>query len=162
VGGGSQTGSVGGGSTGGGPAGGNGQGATEPTWVEIDSLVVPIDGTTVQSSQTLQSGTTYRLRASGYFDCRAAGAGCECDAEYVDRSGTPDDFAGDPNFDFGIAIDTTQPSAAVPPAWGAPAANHVYQVNWPGSGAPITATLLDPVYTNNSGNDLRVQIFEYK
>jgi hypothetical protein len=162
--GGTQTGGTGGGTQTGGTGGstqtgGSGQGGSTPTWQVIDSFDVPINGTTVYSSVTLQSGTTYRLRASGHFDCMNVGA--QCDAEYVDRSGTPDDFGGG-TYDFGIGIDSSQVSSAVAPYWGAHQPSHVYEVDWQGAGAPISAKLWDPDYSNNSGSALHIEVLAFQ
>lgn len=146
-------GTPGGTGAGGGSTGGGGTGGTSPTWQLVDTLVVPTDGSDVTSGYVLQNGVTYRLRASGTFDC--TGNGTVCDAEYVYRP-PEDDMAG--TVDFGIGINDPIVDGTTPPDWGAYTSTHIYEVSWDGTGAVITAKLHDPNYGNNSGGPLTVEI----
>jgi len=133
---------------GGSDAGGDDVDARDPSWVAIDTLTVPADGTAITSKVTLQAGVTYLLRASGtyYYDIQRLG-----DAEYFEGTVLGTHFDGESGVDVGLAVNDTLVDMDRTPKWGPYNDTHIYEVEWPGAGTPITAQLHDGQYTINSG-----------
>ncbi len=117
----------------------------------VDTITVECDGTEVTSSVTLSAVVTYRLRMSG--SCTIGGGGSvQADAEYFNFASPQDATTGMGAFDVGVGIDDTVVDLVKPPDWGAYTATHIYEVEFPGTGATITAKFYDGNYANNSGS----------
>lgn len=145
---GGQGGSAQGGAGQGGVVGRGGAGATpNPTWQVVDTLSVPVDGSTVLSTFVLESGVTYRLVASGTFVTNPS-SNWEGDAEFYDFSSPNDTVSG---IDVGIAVDDPIMDLNRTPKWGAYQGNHVYEVSFVGKGATIAVSYHDGNHANNSG-----------
>ena len=131
----------------------------------LDTVTVPVDGASVLSSLTLQSGVTYTLRASGTFATGVPPLD-RGDAEYAYDSANPGLLAstrnscgpGGNNVDIGIAINDTNLGTTKLPNWGPYTTAHVYTVDVIGSGAPISFSYHDCNAGDNRGS-LRVEIF---
>ncbi|MBW2523988.1 MAG: hypothetical protein JRI23_07430 [Deltaproteobacteria bacterium] len=150
AGGGTATGS--GGADGGSDVGGFG--GAPLTWTVVDTLIVPAIGTDVVSDFVLQDGVGYRLRASGVCIPRYDDEG---DAEWYDFADPKTlDTAG--VVDVGIGIDDPIVDGNKTPFWGPYDATHVYEVEFVGKGAPITAKFHDPSYTNGNAGHLTVEV----
>jgi hypothetical protein len=120
-----------------------------PSWVQLESVVVPCTGSSVMSTTVLEVGVTYRLRASGTCISNSAFTS-RADAEYAGYNiGIPDDKPG--GTDLGIAINDTTVGASKMPDWGPYTSSHEYTGLWVGLGAPITLMFHDPDFSNNSG-----------
>jgi hypothetical protein len=121
------------------------------TWVQIETITIPCNGTNVMSTNLLASGVTYRLRASGTCianDNNNSGA----DAEYVGYNFLNGPFDTSSNVDCGIAVNDTTPGQDKLPDWGAYTSSHNYQTMWMGLGARITVMFHDPDFDNNEGS----------
>jgi hypothetical protein len=118
------------------------------TWQVVETMQVDSASSNALTSQTmLANGVTYRLRASGtvtnVIDDKQG------DADWWDFGVPKDNGCCE---DIGLGIDDlvvndldTQPN------WGAYSATHVYEVDWIGTGATITALYQDTYYGNNIG-----------
>jgi hypothetical protein len=131
----------------------------------IETLAVPSVSTgagmpspVITSKKVLQSGVTYRLRASGTFYTAIQTL---ADAEYfdVDPGRTPMDMPS--GVDVGLAVDEASPTSTRAFKWGAYSVGHVYEAAFIGKGATITAQVHDNNYMVNSGT-LTLEILERK
>lgn len=122
--------------------------ASPPTWVAVETLTVPVNGSMVTSQMTLAAGGAYRLRASGTFVIQSS-PGTQADAEWWDFSNLMDGVTG---VDVGLAVNDTVVDTSRTPKWGAYVATHVYEVPWTGNGQPIVAMLHDGNFANNTGS----------
>jgi hypothetical protein len=118
------------------------------TWVAVETLTIPVNGTSVTSQTVLLAGIGYRLRASGTFVIQSP-QGTQGDAEWWDFSNLMDGVTG---VDVGLAVNDSIVDTNRTPKWGAYAANHIYEVPWTGNGQPIVAMLHDGNFTNNTGS----------
>jgi hypothetical protein len=132
---------------------------SQKSWVPIETISVPVDGTTRTSTTVLQAGVTDHLRAQGTFVIQSP-QGTLADAEYWDFSMQPplDGVAG---VDVGLAVNDPVADTTRTPKWGTYASSHVYEVAWVGNGAAIVAMLHDGNFTNNTGA-LTLQILAYQ
>jgi hypothetical protein len=126
-----------------------------PGYHLIDTILVPTTGGSVSSAVSLDSGVTYKLRASGTFDIDDSFG----DAEYL----FPPAFdycisGGVAVCDYGIAIDDPSVGGLKLPFWGPFDASHQYTIDFIGLGAPLSFSYHDDYYPDNSGN-LTVEIF---
>ena len=128
----------------------------------IETITVPVDGSTVISNTVLEIGRRYVLRASGTFVIGGPGDGL-ADAEYFDFSNPPDSIGDlclyDPSCDYGLAINDDFVSDGKSTHWGAFTPPHVYTIDFTGEGAPIRFTYHDTYYDGNVGS-LTVEIFD--
>jgi hypothetical protein len=123
----------------------------------VETITVPVDGTSVMSTTVLAAGVAYRLEASGGFFTGGSGDGSG-DAEYSNFD-APSNLATNQMVDFGLAIDDPTPALTkTPVTWGAYTPTHVYDVTWTGSGAAIAINLHDDFPSNNTGT-LTLAIF---
>ncbi len=131
--------------------------ATPDAGSRIDVLVVPGDGTPVVSTQILATGVTYQLRVSGTF---IIGGGIDptADAEFWDFASGPHDLCDDQLTDAGLSIDDPAVDGEKLPKWGSYRADHIYVVDFVGTGASITAKIHDVNPGNNTGA-LSLEIF---
>ena len=131
--------------------------------VLIETVTVPVDGSTVESNEVLLTAMTYRLVASGTVVVATTGGGFTADAEYYWQDSNPssvfDGQSGDPSIDVGLAVDDTTVDGTKTPDWGLPTASHVYETIWPGETAAITFQFHDRNFDNNSGS-LTVEIHQ--
>ncbi|HET9232706.1 MAG TPA: hypothetical protein VFP10_01040 [Candidatus Eisenbacteria bacterium] len=131
------------------------------TFAPVETLNVPTDGSIVTSALTLESGTVYQIRASGTFHIGERGDST-ADAEYADFSNVPSsviDNCPDSTLaiDMGIGINDAVNDSLKVPRWGDFRSDHVYTIEFTGAGAPVTFTLHDCNYADNSGS-LTVEI----
>ena len=117
----------------------------------IDTLIVPGIGTQTPSAVTLTVGRTYRLRASGTFYI-AGGTDPYSDAEYWDFAAGEKDLCDDLVTDAGLSIDDNVVDGAKNPKWGPYRPDHIYEIDFVGKGAPITAMIHDVGPGNNTGS----------
>jgi len=121
----------------------------------VETLSVPTNGSTVMSTLSLESGTAYKLRASGTFHVGVRGDSTG-DAEYADFSNVPAsvvDSCGDTSsvVDLGLGVNDAVNDSSKSPRWGAFANDHVYTVDFTGLGAPVSFTFHDCDYSDNTG-----------
>jgi len=114
----------------------------------LETLVVPVDGSSVSSVAVLSSSGTYRLRASGVITCGGVGDQMG-DAEYHDFT-NPTDNNSLNGLDYGISIDSPVVGQKTI-HWGAYTPTHVYEVDYVGRDQVVSANLHDGQYTDNSG-----------
>lgn len=119
-----------------------------PTWILLETIVVPCDGTEMTSTNPLAGNTIYRLRVSG--SCPINTLGLRGDADYGFNVGMP--FDEQQEVDIGLAINDTTVGGDKLPDWGSYTSSHDYTAMWTGLGAPIVAKFHDPNYENNSGS----------
>ena len=113
----------------------------------LETLSVPTDGNSVNSSTVLLAGTDYIVSVSGTFQVGGPGDGL-ADAEYADFSDPPNsllDFTGS-GIDLGVSIDGNNTD------WGAYASDHVYSILLSGNNSTIAIRYLDENYLDNTGN----------
>jgi hypothetical protein len=129
--------------------------AAEKPFVIIETLSVPVDGSSIQSTVTLRAGEGYRLRALG--TCVIAPNGLRADAEYFFFDGDDDVMDASQKYDMGLAIDDAVVDLDKQPKWGPFVGSHVYEIPFAGTGAPIAASFHDLRPGNNVGS-LTVEI----
>lgn len=127
-----------------GGSGGDGDGSGG--FVVLEELVVPATGAAVTSTNMLQAGIRYRLRARGtiYVDLQMM-----ADAEFWGVPGQPEDFIA--NVDVGLAVNDVVIDTTRTPRWGAYRDTHIYEVEWVGNGGRIIAQFHDGNFVTNSG-----------
>jgi hypothetical protein len=129
-----------------------------PTWQVVETLTVDGASSTPQYSQTvLAIGVVYHLRASGVLtNVIDPYAG---DAEYFDFNAPKDLGCCE---DIGLGIDDlVVDDLDTQPDWGSYTATHIYEVEWTGKGATISALYQDTYYANNVGT-LTLEILELR
>lgn len=129
--------------------------------VLLDTFTVPVDGTTATSAIILVAGLHYALVASGTFTAVPPAVDPLADAEYYDMTDPidgPKDIDTSSMIDFGLAIDQSTAVATKTVHWGAYRSDHIYTVDYVGTGTAITATLFDCCYNDNAGS-LLLQIY---
>jgi hypothetical protein len=134
---------------GGADAGGGDAGLTTSL---LDTLILPANGTIVNSNIVLQAGQTYLLRVSGTFTISTTN-GFLADAEYYDFSDVPTslkDIAV--GIDPGVGINDLVADSNRSPRWGPYNPSHIYEISFVGLGATIQANIHDGNYTNNAGS----------
>ena len=136
--------------------------ASEQNLQNLETILVPANGAPRTTTVVLQSGQTYTIRVSGTVNVGGAGTGT-ADAEFANFSDVPNSLSDDCDnagtlVDVGLAINDTQIDANRLPNWGEFNVGHVYEVQYIGTGAPITFSFHDCNFSDNSGN-LVVQIF---
>jgi len=117
-----------------------------PVFDVVEGLVVSVFDEETVSSTVLEAGVTYRLRASGTWDL---GGGEIGDADWY-QFAMPQDI-GDASIDIGIGIDDDVVDDDTQPDWGPYRDDHIYEIDFVGRGAPITARVHDCCYDNNIG-----------
>jgi hypothetical protein len=123
--------------------------ATSPSWVAIESLIVPATGAQVLSKTALANGVEYRLRATGTWVIQSnVDPPSLADAEWWNFS---DPTTGE-GLDVGLAIDDLALDDSKQPDWGPYNSTHEYEVTWTGDGSTISANIHDNNYGNDSGS----------
>ena len=127
----------------------------------VETVSVPVNGSTVPSTLSLTSGTVYKIRVSGTAHVGVQGDSTG-DAEYADFSNVPTSVinsCGDSTttVDLGLGVNDAQNDSSKSPNWGAFSGNHTYTVDFTGTGAPVSFTYHDCDYSDNSGT-LMVEI----
>jgi hypothetical protein len=117
---------------------------------ESEKIIVPSDGRVMISETVLESGVTYTITASGTYK---TAANLEGDAEYfaIGLVTAPRDRDDLDQVDVGIAIDDTDVDGTRMPRWGAYRDDHIYTVQYQGTGETITVQLHDRDTSNNTG-----------
>jgi hypothetical protein len=134
-----------------------------PGFTLLETITVPVNGSSAVSNIALASEVTYKLRASGTFIVGGPGDHL-ADAEYADFSNPPTSLqdrcgAPLPATDLGIGVNDPNLSATSKvPFWGDFAPDHVYTIDFVGQGALISLNYHDCSYDDNSGA-LMVEIF---
>jgi hypothetical protein len=129
-----------------------------PTWTVVETIIVDSANPEPEVSTTvLEAGVTYRLRVSGTITNVIDSF--QGDADYVDFDNPRDHGCCE---DIGLGIDDLVVNDLdTQPDWGPYKPNHVYEVEWVGKGATITALFQDTFYDNNIGNlTLEIQAFQ--
>lgn len=122
--------------------------APSTEWIVLDELSVPVSSASVASARELRAGVSYLLRASGTYTSAANTLG---DAEYFGfNAGMPVDTLG--SVDVGLAVNDLVVDSNRVPKWGGYKDTHIYEVEFIGTGSPITAQLHDATYGNNTGS----------
>lgn len=129
-----------------------------PTWQVVETLMVDSANSNALTSTTvLAASVTYRLRASGtvtnVIDDKQG------DADWWDFNDPKDDGCCE---DIGLGInDLVVDDLDTQPDWGAYNATHIYEVEWVGAGATISALYQDTFYGNNVGT-ITLEILELR
>lgn len=133
-----------------------GDDAHVPAWIVVETMTIDTAQPTPQVSvMSLAAGVTYRLRVSGIAQIIDGVPG---DAEYWDFDNPKDNACCE---DVGIGIDDPVVDLDTTPDWGPYNPQHIYEVEWPGAGNPISAAYQDTVYGNNTGNlQLEILVFQ--
>jgi len=132
---------------------------TPPTgFTSQETLIVPVDGSTITSATTLQAGKSYLLRVTGTFII--ASPPCPfADAEFARFEanntcvlpGTPQDFVGP--YDIGVGINSATVNNNKGITWSTTfKPTHRYTASFVGLGAPISVNYHDTFYPDNSGS----------
>jgi hypothetical protein len=121
---------------------------SDPSFVVIETLTVPVDGSSVSSTTILASSDTYRLNASGAITVGGVGD-MRGDAEYHDFS-NPTDTNNLNGQDYGISIDHPVIGQKVT-RWGPYVTSHIYETDFTGRDQTLSANLHDGDYANNIG-----------
>jgi hypothetical protein len=115
-------------------------------------MILPVDGSVVQSQTALRQGVIYKLRASG---TAVSGGPGFADAEYSFdiNNGSLINNCGNSSLgvDLGIGVNDTLNTNNKFPFWGTFDATHTYTINFVGQGSPITLKYHDCAYGDNSG-----------
>lgn len=106
--------------------------------VVLDSFSVPSNGSSKASAYVLRTGLEYRLQASGTHTIARGRSG---DAQFYQKKGTGDWDT------LGVRLEASGVSD-----WGAYSGDHAYAAAVSGSGAKVSAKILDSDYTDNSGS----------
>ena len=122
----------------------------------LESLVVPVTGASVVSTNSLAAGESYKIRASGTMQTDDSPL-ILADAEYASFL-APIDNTNTGNVDLGIAINDTVNDSDKPPSWGPYDASHIYTVDFVGLGAPVSFNFHDSFYPDNAGS-LTIEVF---
>jgi hypothetical protein len=128
----------------------------------IETLQIPVEKITVESTMTANSGDIYLLQASGAAFVGAANLGMG-DAEYDDWSATGGGANNnDGACDFGIGVDETDICQGPRMRWWGPYRNdHVYYMLYTGTGSHVSFLYFDSNYSDNSSTDtLTINIFQ--
>jgi hypothetical protein len=117
----------------------------------VETIVVPVDGSSVASSVAVLDGVTYKIRALGTFFIGGPGDGLG-DAEYIDFSNPPSSLftqcVFDPSLcDYGLGINAPIVDGTRSPFWGSFNPGHEYTIDFAGLGAPISFNYHDDVYS---------------
>ena len=134
----------------------------ETGYVLQETIIVPVDGSSVSSTMILKSGVLYRIKASGTF--YVGGWGDQMgDAEYADLSNPPssinDNCGGTPDgVDLGIGINDSINDNEKFPSWGNFEPSHVYTIDFAGQGSSISLNYHDCAYNDNFGS-LAVEVW---
>ena len=126
-------------------------------WVLLETVTVPSNGSSVQSSNSLVNGRVYRLDASGVYYYRAEGdPNREADAEWAFWELAWTETPGHPPFPehhLDLMVDGNGVD------WGGYSPAHEYSHYYTGTGSKVQFSILDDVYGDNSG-ELTVKIYE--
>jgi hypothetical protein len=129
----------------------------------IETVAVPTDGTAIATAAAAASGSTYRLEASGTFkwgncDSSACPGGGACGYQRLgDAYYRTDDCWASTTAGFAyisLYVDGEQVD------WGGFDPDHVYSIQLPGTGAPLSFAVMDcdSCYLDNSG-ELTVEVY---
>ena len=125
----------------------------------LETVLVPVDGTSVQSLVALKAGVIYKLRASGTAVARGS---VLADAEYAFDANDGSVINNQGNFsldvDLGIGVNDPLNSNNKFPFWGNFDPTHTYTINFVGQGLPISLNYHGS-FQADSSRSLTVEIF---
>ena len=122
---------------------------------QFDQFDVPATGEMI-NSQALESGTNYLIRATGTY---SAGDNITADAKYSVRPPSTDWTDSVQNYEsYGPELLDLQINSSSPD-WGVSSSDHEYWISYEGNNQPLSFSIYDIYYPNNSGS-LTVTIFE--
>lgn len=127
----------------------------------VETVSVPVDGSSVTSQTSLKDGVIYKLQANGTFFVGGPGDSL-ADAEYADFSNPPAsviDLCIDGSVDLGIGINDFSTDTVTFPDWGQYQESHIYEFELQGIGQTISLSYHDCAYSDNSG-ELIVEIYQ--
>jgi hypothetical protein len=153
-----------------------------PTYAQLsgytleDTILIPSDGSPVQSKIILTNEISYKIRASGEIPVGGPAMVGQSygDTEYLFKhteegthipayTNTPSITSECPGrtgpTDMGIGIDDQQYDYDKFPFWGPFENSHVYSIDFVGKGAPIILNYHDCLYGDNFGR-LKIEIFK--
>jgi hypothetical protein len=113
----------------------------------VDSVQVSSLGQAVNSNIILENGIQYRLKAIGSFTYNSAGDWA--DAEYYLRTGVV--VKGDLEGSVSHVLDVSVNGTPVNDDWGAYNTEHVYLMNYAGTGSVLNFFIYDSVHSDNNG-----------
>jgi hypothetical protein len=110
-------------------------GSTPPAGYQlVETVTLPVNGSSTATATTLQSGLDYKIRASGTFTIGGAPTGTG-DAEYGFNSDYSTVVNACPDgTDVGVGINDTINDSSKSPAWGAFSSTHEYTIDFTGIG----------------------------
>jgi hypothetical protein len=120
--------------------------------VLVETLEVPSDGTPV-SSMALESGH-YKFKASGTFTYNSAGDWADAEWYLLGGKIVKGDTEGSKPYVLDISVD----GYSVNRDWGDYNPEHIYYLDWTGTGASVSFSIYDSAYGDNSGS-LTVEIY---
>jgi RHS repeat-associated protein/uncharacterized delta-60 repeat protein len=131
--------------------------ATDTSYAWSESVVVPINGTSVSTS-SLQNGVRYRFVARGQLNLGGSGLAFRADAEYgyylpADVTAWDNSqWVGHGNIDYGISINDPVIDQNKSPKWDAPAqsSDNTYTTPFVGLGQPAVLRFHDDYYADNA------------
>ena len=133
----------------------------------LETVAVPSNGSTVLSTNVLENGVTYILKASGtytYWPAQLPEAGI-ADAEYSLRPEGNNNPGPGPQWISGDDLDSPWENYLEvkvdgnPVDWGLFNTDHVYEIVLVGTGSQVDFRILDSYYPDNSG-ELQVEIYK--
>lgn len=117
-------------------------------WVEVETVEISSEGPGPVSSSALVDGDHYLFVASGTFDYNTAGDWA--DAEWYLKNGVI--VKGDTEGSVPYVLDISIDDATVNRDWGAYSEDHIYTMEWIGTGDPVQFSIYDSNYSDNTGS----------
>lgn len=139
-------------------------GPRDSRYVSVETKLVPVDGSSVTTSTTLDVGKLYKITATGFFKLNQGAQ--RADAYYGRWNPTADEYSRWPTvLRYGLSIDDPTTGMQLTPHWGPPATDsaHTYTIFVEGNGEPLSLNYHDSYYVDNSIDDpqkaLKIEIF---
>lgn len=129
--------------------------ANGPGWVLLETLTVDAQGMPTTSDEILLDGWLYRFEVSGTY---GAGAGITADAEYssgpnsYDWQDVVENYESEGECLLELMVDNTCVE------WGEYNSNHVYTLDYTGTGNTVAFHIYD-IFSNNNTGELTVKIY---
>lgn len=121
----------------------------------VDTVHVPSDGSTVSSSVSLETGKPYSFKASGTFTYNNAGDWADAEWYLKNSVIVKGDTEGSQPYVLDISVD----GYSINRDWGDYSAEHIYYLQFTGTGSSADFSIYDSYYPDNSGS-LTVEIYE--